>query len=317
MSAADYDAVLILSYGGPESPDEIEPFLTRLFAGKPVPPSAWERAREKYRRIGGKSPLPEESRRYLAEVQKKLPDGTRACSGYLYSPPLLEDAVREIADRGAKSVLVFIASPFDSPQSFGRYRDRVGRAFAAVPSAPRYTVVPPQNQNPKWIRGETDLLLTLLAETELETLDWETSPAAPSSSTVLFTAHSIPETDAAASGYETQLLAAASRIAELAGLDEKRIPYRLVYQSRSGRPGTPWLGPDIQEFLRADRAASPGRKRYLVLPIGFFFDNLETVYDLDLELSPLAEELGITIKRAPAFSRAGRSPSLLLEFLEP
>jgi len=332
-------AVLILSYGGPENMSQVGPFLDRILAGRPVPEPRRLAVIAKYAQFNGKSPLNGETAKFAAALAERFGDETGGVfCGNLFAEPLLPETLNEMADRGIDTVQVFIASAFKTKSSFDRYRDRL---FAAAEETalrrknegkpvPRWSfaVLPPYYQDELFIQGVSDTVLAGRAPMELDSM---TRPElAPF---VLFSAHALPENEAAADGYREQLLNVCTKTAALTGLgapfdgnnaesgvltgtagsgtaDSSRWPWKLVFQSRSGSPRQPWTGPEIGETLRQIHALHPELNAVLAVPAGFFFDNMETVCDLDIETAAVCRELGIAYYRSPAVGSMPRGVKL-------
>lgn len=325
-----FDAVLFLSYGGPESPEEVDPFLDRILSGKRVPAARRDAVRERYLQFDGLSPLPRECRRFLSAFKSMFQESDEKIgvySGNLYTPPFVADVLEQLERDEVKSVLVFKSSAFVCRH----YVDALLNALASRSSefAKRLVVrfVPPFFETRAFQESVADSIRTALVET----------PASNSEATrlVLFTAHSIPVADSDAIQYRRQLLHAVVNALESAfpvaetptgklfdsfpsspltfaipsSLEQIPEPLRarlrplgldaaLAFQSRSGSPSTPWLEPDVKDFLRVYKKETPSLKEVVVVPIGFFFENMETIYDLDVETREVCEELGIEYRRA-------------------
>jgi ferrochelatase len=301
------DAILIYAYGGPESAAEVTPYLERLFGEKHVSP-AWVRlGEERYAQIGGKSPMMGEMRRFAETLRaaSELP----VYLGCLYRAPFVEDALREIAAAGHRSVLVLIASPFGDDSVRLRYTERLRQAASLAPET-EFRPVPSFSTHPKWLRAQSDLLLSQLAMAELDRLRWDV-PDDEGETLVLFSAHSLPT--AGNTSYAEEIRQGAEAVARTAGLEH--LSWQQVYQSRSGSPSVPWLEPDIGRFATEAHAANPKLKNIVVLPFGFFFENLETVGDLDLNLAAVVTRLGLSLYRAPAAAQSPETVEMVLGFL--
>ena len=308
MGGTQSKAVLVLAYGGPESIDQVAPFLERISAGRRLSPESFQRGLDKYASIGGKSPLMGEIRRFAEGLCAARP-GLAAYCACLYCAPFVEDVLRRIAEDGHRSVLVLIASPFGSGAVRGRYTKRLESAAASLPGL-RLRLAPPFFRHPDWVRAQADGLLSQLAHAELEEIRWD-RPGEGFDPLILFTAHSLPS--AAAGSYPAELRESFHAILEKAQLEKRDC--RLVYQSRSG-PASSWLGPEIRETLACGCAGPSKRKSCVVVPFGFLFENMETVCDLDAELKDEADRLGVKLFRAPAAGRSRRVIEMVLSFLD-
>jgi ferrochelatase len=301
-----YDAVLVVSFGGPEGMDEVLPFLENVLRGRNVPPERMRAVAHHYELFGGVSPINEQNRRLIAALRDELErEGPRlpVYWGNRNWHPLLAETLRRMRDDGVKNALAFVTSAYSSYSSCRQYRENIERAREeAGEGAPRVDKIRAFYNHPGFIEPNTEHVRAA----------FELIPAARRAAAELaFTAHSIPETMAAGCDYEAQLREAARLIAEGVG----RASWRLVFQSRSGPPTQAWLGPDICDHLRELKAS--GASDVVVAPIGFISDHMEVIYDLDTEALKLAGELGLHMVRAatvgthPAFVRMIRE--LILE----
>jgi protoporphyrin/coproporphyrin ferrochelatase len=284
-----HDALLVVSFGGPEQPDEVRPFLEEVVRGRGVPEARLAEAARHYEHFGGVSPINARNRELVSALQQRLArddPGFRVYWGNRHSPPRLRDAVAAMAEAGVCRALAFVTSAFDSPAGFTRYLDDLERARAEVGgSAPEVVALPPFFDRPLFVGAQAALLR--------EALDGAASPRAR----VLFTAHSIPVAMARTCPYEEQLRRACAAVAGEVGVSD----WELAYQSRSGSPGLPWLEPDLQEALT--RALEAGARTVVVCPIGFVTDHMEVCYDLDVEARAQAQELGLGFVRCATVSR--------------
>jgi len=276
--------LLLLSYGAPERQEDIFPFLHNLFSGKNVPAERMAAAVQKYERFAAKaghySPLNAECRKLLTGIQQIAPD-LPLYWGNLFGHPLLTDTVAEMKHDGVEHALCFATSAFDSPSGNQHYAEALARAAGANPPM-TIEKLPLSFEHPLFIDAQTERLL----ETHL------TETPAPY---ILFSAHSIPLADAVRSHYVEQLQSTCRKVIEKSGVS---IPWTLVYQSRSGR-AEHWLEPDIKERIR-ELTAEGNIKSIIVVPIGFFCENMETEYDLDIEVGECCRALGLSFHRAKA-----------------
>jgi ferrochelatase len=305
--AAPYDGFLLLSFGGPEGPADVLPFLENVARGRHVPRARLLEVAEHYHHFGGVSPINAQNRALLAAIRRELAAHGPALPVYWgnrHWHPLLEETVRGMARDGIRRALAFATSGFASYAACRQYREDIERAVAAAGAgAPRIEKLRLFYNHPGFVEAVADHTRAAL----------DAVPAARRASAPLaFTAHSIPRAMAEASDYEAQLLDAAALVVERLGGQR---PWRLVYQSRSGPPSVPWLEPDIGAHL-ADLGRS-GATDVVVAPIGFVSDHMEVVYDLDTEAAALAAALGLRLVRAatpgthPAFVQMVRE--LVLE----
>ena len=292
--------LLLVSYGAPERQEEVVPFLNNLFAGKDVSAERMAAAVQKYEQFAEKtghySPLNSECRKLIEGIRREcypnpLPkgEGTRIYWGNLFWHPLLVDTVAEMAMDGIERAACFATSAFDSPSGNQRYADALKSARQAVgASAPILEKLPLPFDHPFFIEAQADSLPSAVCR--------------PPSAILLFSAHSIPLADAARSKYVEQLQTTCRSVIERSGTT---FPWELVYQSRSG-PAEHWLAPDIKERI-GTLAAEGSTESVIVSPIGFFCENMETEYDLDVEVGELCTKLGLNFYRAKA---VGASPKI-------
>jgi ferrochelatase len=282
------DALLVASFGGPERPEEVRPFLESVVMGRGVPPERLAEAARHYDFFGGVSPINARNRGLVTALRDRLaeaPFGLPVYWGNRYSGPTIEEALRAMRHDGIRRALAFVTSAFDSPAGFTRYLQAIARARVALgPAAPSVEALPPFWDHPLFALAQEDLLRECVA-------------AGQGRTRVIFTAHSIPVGMARRCAYDADLATASDRTARAAGVDD----WVLAYQSRSGSPGQPWLGPDVSSALV--RAAAVGATRVVVCPIGFVTDHMEVCYDLDVEARAEAEALGLDFVRCPTVDR--------------
>ncbi|MXY55934.1 MAG: ferrochelatase [Gammaproteobacteria bacterium] len=280
--ARDYDAVLVVSFGGPEGPDEVMPFLDRVLAGRPVPPPVKARIAERYARFGGVSPINAHAREFIAALEARLAAKGPQLPVYWgnrNSAPLLGDAIRRMADDGIKNAIAYVTSVFSSYSGCRQYREDLFRAAEQEAGAPRIDKLRVAYNHPGFIAAMADRVR-------------EAQAIAPEGAALLFTAHSLPVAMAARTDYEAQLDEACALLAHRVGDDN----WRLAFQSNNARAGDPWLTPTVEEALAS--IAASGRSSVVVAPIGFVCDHMEVVMDLDVEARACAEGLGLCYFRA-------------------
>jgi ferrochelatase len=282
-----YDAVLILSFGGPEGVDDVMPFLENVLRGRNVPHERMLEVAHHYELFGGVSPLNAQNRALIAALQQELkthgPD-LPIYWGNRNWHPLLTDTLRQMSADGVKNALGFVTSPYSSYSGCRQYREEIMRAQADIGSvAPQVSLLRKFYNHPGFIQPNIENVRAALSQIP---------PARCDAVHLTFTAHSIPASMARGSLYEPQLLDACQLVA-----DEVPHPrWQLVYQSRSGAPGQPWLEPDIKDHLKAIQAE--GVTDVVIAPIGFMSDHMEVIYDLDTEASQVASEIGLNMVRA-------------------
>lgn len=280
----DVDAVLLVSFGGPEGPDDVVPFLENVTRGRGIPRERLVEVGAHYARFGGVSPINEQCRRLRDALEDELRTAGHDLPVYWGNrnwDPYLTDTVAQMADDGVRRALAIVTSAYSSYSGCRQYQDDIEAARSAVgENTPAIQKIRQYFDHPGFVEPFRDALAAALAEAG--------DPRAP----VIFTAHSIPTSMAAGCDYQQQLRATAALVAEAAPRSE----WDLVWQSRSGPPGVSWLEPDINDHLRS--LAGAGTDVAVVVPIGFVSDHMEVIWDLDHEAMVTAEEVGVRISRA-------------------
>src|SRR5580692_1055911 len=305
-----YDAFLLVSFGGPEGPGDVMPFLANVTRGRNIPPERLAGVAEHYYAFGGVSPINQQCRDLLGAVRADFAASGLALRLYWGNrnwTPYLADTVRAMAEDGVRRAVAFVTSAYSSYSSCRQYLDDIERARTAVgPGAPRIDKVRRFFNHPGFIEP-----FAANAEAALATLPAEVREDAH----LVITAHSIPVAMADASGpgggrrYVAELTEAARLIAERTGGGSH--PWTLAYQSRSGSPAQPWLEPDVGDHL-GDLAKS-GTEAVVVIPVGFVTDHMEVRHDLDVEAAQSAESLGLAFARAATPGTQPRFASMITE----
>ena len=284
-----FDAVLIVSFGGPNGPDDIRPFLANVLRGRRVSPERVEAVAHHYEIFGGVSPITEITRRQAEGLQARLRDAGLPLPVYVGMRnwhPYLADTLREMHAAGVRRAIGFIAAAQHSYSSCQQYRENVAAARAELRAQGGdvdVTFAGSWFDHPGFIAANAAHVRDALARLD---------PGLREGARLVCTAHSIPVPMAARSRYESQLRESSRLVAQAAGLED----WALVYQSRSGRPEDPWLGPDVSAYLRA--AKTEGLQAAVVCPIGFVCDHIEVLYDLDHEAAGVCAEIGLPMVRA-------------------
>jgi ferrochelatase len=300
-----YDAVLVVSFGGPEKPEDVVPFLENVTRGRNIPRERLLEVAEHYYHFGGKSPINDQCRELISALRYELE--THGISLPIYWGnrnwhPFLTDTVREMRDRGVQRAIAFVISAYSSYSSCRQYRENIAAAQAALgDGAPTIDKLRVFYNHPRFIEASADRVRDALAQF---------SPEERQSLRFVVTAHSIPSSMAESSDYEKQLRETARLVSERVGLDE----WELVFQSRSGPPSQPWLEPDILDYLQDTHAS--GLKNALIAPLGFLSDHLEVLYDLDTEARELARQLDIKLVRAQTVGTHPAFVSMIRELIE-
>lgn len=287
--------MLLLSFGGPEQPEDVIPFLENVLRGRNVPRQRLLAVAEHYYHFGGRSPINDQCRALIASLEPRL--DLPIYWGNRNWHPMLEDTMRRMTADGVKRALVFVTSAYSSYSACRQYLEDLERARMAVgPGAPVCEKLRHFYNHRGFVEPNAEAVRTALAK----------APGAP----VLFTAHSIPVSMAETSKYVQQLEETARLVAAAAGVGS----YRLVYQSRSGPPSQPWLGPDILEAL--DETKQAGAGAVVVSPIGFMSDHMEVLYDLDYEAANHAKQIGLKLVRAGTASGHPRFLDMIVDLVD-
>jgi ferrochelatase len=290
-----YDALLVVSFGGPEGMDDVIPFLENVLRGRNVPRERMLQVAHHYEMFGGVSPINGQNRNLIAALEQELKTNGPDLPIYWGNRnwhPLLPDTLQQMANDGIRNALAFVTSAYSSFSSCRQYLQNIADAQSAVgPGAPRVEKLRAFFNHPLFIEANV-----AQARAALSQLGPGTAPQ------LVFTAHSIPESMAVNCDYAVQL----REVGRLIAKELKVSDWQLVYQSRSGPPSVPWLGPDVCDHLR--QLASSGVGDVVIAPIGFVSDHMEVIYDLDVEAQQLAKESGMNMVRA---STAGTHPAFV------
>ncbi|HZT95735.1 MAG TPA: ferrochelatase [Chloroflexota bacterium] len=279
--------VLLMAYGTPAGLDEVEPYYTDIRRGRPPPPELVEELTERYRLVGGRTPLLEISRLQAAGVQRELGSDYRVFLGMKHWHPYIRQAVDEMREAGVERAVGIVLAPHYSRGSIGEYRQRVDQAQTELEYKVPIQIVESWHLNPHYLRAVSNNIRETLSRFD-----------DPESVTVVFTAHSLPVRVAAGyDPYQGQLLETSRALAASLEIPDQR--WTFSFQS-AGRTADPWLGPDILETI--ERLGAEGVRNVLVAPVGFIADHLEIFYDIDHEASELAARLGLNLKRMPSLN---------------
>ena len=305
--ATDYDALLIVGFGGPERPEDVFPFLENVTRGRNVPRERLQTVARQYELFGGKSPLNDQVRDLIAALEAELRRRNIDLPifwGNRNWHPFLADAMRQMAEAGRRRGLALVLAAYSSYSSCRQYLEDIERARVSVGSAaPLVDKIRVFYNHPGFIAAAADRLQAA----------WEKIPAQRRERAhVAFTAHSIPLSMARNCRYEEQLQETCRLICERLAIPESR--YRLVYQSRSGRPSDPWLEPDIGDYLA--ELQSRGVSDVVVMPVGFLSDHVEVLYDLDVEAQRKSRELGLAMARAQTVGTHPAFVAMLADLIE-
>jgi ferrochelatase len=306
----NYDAILVVSFGGPESKAEVIPFLENVLRGKNVPRERLLTVAEHYYHLGGKSPINEQARELIAALEAELERHGPKLPIYWGNRnwhPLLPETLLKMKQDGIRRAVGFVTSAYSSYSGCRQYREDIARAQSEIGAgAPEVEKLRAFFNHPLFVEATVDRVREALLGVPAD---------ARENAQIVYLAHSIPLSMANTSDYVVQLEEVRRLVSEALGQENDA----LVYQSRSGTPGQPWLGPDILEHLRRVKAEHLASALVLA-PIGFISDHMEVLYDLDVEAKQVCDSLGLPMTRAktvgvhPKFVRMIRE--LILERMD-
>ena len=284
-----YDAILLVSFGGPECRDDVLPFLENVTRGRNIPRERLLEVAEHYYHFDGVSPINQQCRDLIAALQPELDQHGIDLPIYWGNrnwDPLLPDTLQEMKDAGVRQALAFVTASYSSWSSCRQYRENIADAQTAVgEEAPEVDKIRAFYNHPDFVATNAELVQQSLDQIPEERRG---------QTQLAFTAHSIPNSMSDTCDYEQQLTECCRLVAEAVGVSTDR--WQLVYQSRSGRPQDPWLEPDICDHL-ADLKKN-GAGDVVVVPIGFLSDHMEVLFDLDCEAVDACKELGLNMVRS-------------------
>ena len=299
----EFDALLFVSFGGPEGPDDVIPFLENVLRGKNVPRERMMEVATHYQEFGGVSPINEQNRNLISALEAEMKVQGIELPVYWGNRnwhPMIPDTLKQMKEDGHRKILMFMTSSFSSYSGCRQYREDIAVAQQEIGDEElSFAKLRVFYNHPGFIEPSADLLSNSLSEFEN-----------PKDAHVLFTAHSIPDAMARGCRYETQLNEACKLVAEKAGHSS----YELVYQSRSGPPTQPWLEPDVCD--RIEELNQEGKKNIVIAPIGFISDHMEVLFDLDTEARELCDKLGIHMVRTPTVGTNPRFVKMICELIQ-
>jgi ferrochelatase len=284
----NYDAILVVSFGGPESREDVIPFLENVLRGRPIPRERMLAVAEHYYHFDGKSPINQQTRELIAALKSELDQHGPKLPVYWGNRnwhPMLADTVRQMKQDGIRRALAFVTSAYSSYSGCRQYREDIARAQAEVGAgAPQIEKLRPFFNHPGFIDA---------TEERLRDAVQELPSAARHNLQIVYTAHSIPLSMASTSDYVLQLQEVRKLVSARVGISNDA----LVYQSRSGAPGQPWLEPDVLDYLR-EVTRNNLASAVVLAPISFISDHMEVLYDLDVEAKQLCDSLSLPMSRA-------------------
>ncbi len=309
--SAPYDAILIVSFGGPEGPDDVMPFLENVLRGKNVPRERMLEVAEHYQHFGGISPINQQCRELISALGAELAQHGPQLPIYWGNrnwKPMLPDTLQQMASDGIQRALAFFTSAFSSYSGCRQYREDIVRARDQVgENAPEVEKLRVFFNHPGFLEPMIESV-----RLALEKIPAQLREGTP----LLFTAHSIPMSMADNCNYQIQLAEACRIVAE----SVNHTNWELVYQSRSGPPQQTWLEPDVCDHIEAlhkqREETSEPLSELLVLPIGFISDHMEVLFDLDTEAKELCDKLGIRLQRIPTVGTHPRFVQMIRELID-
>lgn len=339
-----FDAFFLVSYGGPEGPEDVHPFLDRILAGKPIPAERKKMVVDKYMACGGFSPLNGQCRQFMRQMANSLKSQKiKTYQANLYSPPFVPDVVKHMKSDGVRRVLLMISSPFGSVIGCRRYLDVIQRDW---PTEIDWAKIPCFFDHPLYLKAAANCLLSCTAQVILDSEDralpapstaplpeWhETNPDfettsigvsqtghSPPRTLFLFTAHALPLNQAQAARYSGQIRVHCREVLRMAhALQDRELApaiTQIAFQSRSGNPHEPWTEPNIYDTIIECRNKYPSLRNIIVTPCGFMFENMEITWDLDVELRRLCERLDLRYYRTQTAGMAEETVRMCTEYL--
>jgi ferrochelatase len=296
-------AILLLAFGGPRSLDEVEPFLTRLFRGRKPSPEQLERVKERYRLIGGFSPLPEITLKQAKALENSLNSKGYPFKSYVgmrYGQPLIEETLREIIRDGIQEVIAIPMAPFRSPASTGAYIEEVKQAQERLEGKMEISFIEGWHLHPLFLGAIQEKI-----EEGLRPFTPEERKRVHS----IFSAHSLPKSLVENEFYVKDMEASVQEVLKRI----EPLPWHIAFQSRGVGPEE-WLGPDV-EFILTELSHQKVRE-VLIIPIGFVSDHIEVLYDIDIFYREKAESMGMVLRRSPSLNYSERFIEALTAIVE-
>ena len=301
----NYDAILVVAFGGPESREEVIPFLENVLRGRNVPRERLLAVAEHYYHFGGKSPINQQMRDLISALEPELDRNGPKLPIYWGNRnwhPLLPDTLRKMKEGGIRRAVAFVTSAYSSYSGCRQYREDIARAQIEVgPGAPQVDKLRPFFNHPGFIEATVERV-----RDALDTI----ATAFRGNVQIIYVAHSIPRAMADSCDYVSQLEDVRSLVSGALGQRNDA----LAYQSRSGAPGQPWLEPDILDYLRMVKARNLA-SAVVLAPISFISDHMEVLYDLDIEAQQLCASLALPMTRAKTVSLHPKFIAMIRELI--
>ncbi|MFL6056330.1 MAG: ferrochelatase [Actinoallomurus sp.] len=295
-----YDALLLLSFGGPEKPEDVMPFLENVTRGRGVPRARLESVAEHYDHFGGASPINQQCRDLKAAIEADFAAHGVDLPVYWGNRnwhPFLADTLRQMKADGVRRAAAFVTSAYSGYSCCRQYLEDIDRARAEVEDAPEVDKLRIYYNHPGFVEPVIESTRAALDRLPAELRD---------DARLVFTAHSVPLAQPGREDYVAELN-------DISGVVAQGRPWDLVYQSRSGPPSVPWLEPDVLDHL--SKIHAEGVRAAVIVPVGFVSDHMEVKYDLDVEAAELADELGLRIERAATPGTHPRFVAMVRELL--
>ena len=286
-------AILLLAFGGPRSLDEVEPFLTRLFRGRKPSPEQLERVKERYRLIGGFSPLPEITLKQAKALENSLNSRGYPFKSYVgmrYGQPLIEETLREMIRDGIQEVIAIPMAPFRSRASTGAYIEEVKQAQERLEGKMEISFIEGWHLHPLFLRA---------IQEKIEEGLMPFTPEERKKVHFIFSAHSLPKSLVENEFYVKDMEESVREVLKKI----KHVPWHIAFQSRGMGPEE-WLGPDVESILT--ELSQQKVREVLIIPIGFISDHIEVLYDIDIFYRGKAESMGMVLKRTPSLNYSER-----------
>lgn len=288
LSPKTKTAVILLAYGGPDSLDDIPAYLFDIRGGRPTPQLLIDEITERYRLIGGRSPLLDITHSAAVKLERKL--NRPVYVGMRHWAPFIADVVAQMADDGIEHVTAICMAPHYSELSIGKYREKLDQAISDTSAKTGLAMT--TSFVDSWF-AQPDYLQAIADNVDDTLLRWP--KAKRDQVMIVFTAHSLPEFILERGDpYDAQLKETATLLAELLQLSNKQ--WTFSYQS-AAKTGVPWLGPQIEDYVV--ELAAEGHKDLLIAPIGFIADHVEVLYDIDIGVQQIAQSCGVRLERTP------------------
>ncbi|MFQ5480149.1 MAG: ferrochelatase [Thermodesulfobacteriota bacterium] len=297
MSSEEKTGVLFLAFGGAESLDDVEPFIANVLRGRYIPPGLLAKMKERYRLIGGKSPLLEITKAQAAEVGKALGDRYKTYVGMLNWAPYIPDVIAEMKTEGIKEAVAIVMAPFTSPVATGKYDSTVEKTLVELGDTPKIKMLTNWHVNRDFI----DIILGKINEALSGFED-------KNKALVIFSNHSLPREALEGDAYEMKIRQTTDILSERLEME-----CTTAYQSQ-GSSNVDWLGPKTEDVI--EKAKKDGKEGVVVVPLCFAADHIETLYDIDILFKATAENAGLKFARTSSLNTTPEFITLLADIIK-